>query len=658
MNHAPSKDRREASPADRGRRFIDTDERGGLGHGTFVRSGIAHTPVAPPCRESHAANSASISGTTTPTENSDVPVSLARAVLRNGKAMDSRIMKLIGRKSVLTHSPLGSVLSNVDEAAPQRWRERQHRYPHQHRSGSLQDGFDDSTRASSLPSPTMPATCGESQSAPMHESGRPHGIIPDATTAEHSHASEATVNGMGSLTRPSFAFSARQHKLGSEMVVAASHGCFATSSSSKSTAIGAQSVDKCSGTPRTSKGDGASVAPRKESDGFSVHAQVPDLMIPPRTGADTCHELQLAPQAAIEMEALKAGTGAPQMSVLLPPGGGARGCGGADAAGSGQDDQYQERQVIWSGRGRGGVGGDASTCDVSTPSTSNTSDEAAAADVNAEAAAASPAAAAAAVAAAAVAAATATGNHGARQRQQHLHQPPLQIHHSQHTPAEDNTAAVGGSACPWLPLASPLSTPVLLQNEVGSLVVPNTWHYVPPPAFPQSPTPPTLSESQDPGSPSAQTFVGVMHESQRQRAENVDRAASGEAADVIAAEALSSSRAIVDDLMDTRAKRRLLSDLIECLSARAQHCGNVLGKERSEGAAMRATLDVLQQQNLVYQQQLAYVAQNWQQAHAGWQASQDGSPSACGAEACPGTSAGAAGSMMGAGGMPKKSPVL
>jgi hypothetical protein len=106
----------------------------------------------------------------------------------------------------------------------------------------------------------------------------------------------------------------------------------------------------------------------------------------------------------------------------------------------------------------------------------------------------------------------------------------------------------------------------MLQNEVGSLVMPNTWRYVPPPRLPVSGLEPP-SEA-----------IGQV--------KRVESESAGK-----------------HELEDV-SKRQLVAELVDQLVARSQRVEDKLGAELRSGRAMRVSLEVLQRQNVCLQQQL------------------------------------------------------
>ncbi|CAE8610710.1 unnamed protein product, partial [Polarella glacialis] len=151
----------------------------------------------------------------------------------------------------------------------------------------------------------------------------------------------------------------------------------------------------------------------------------------------------------------------------------------------------------------------------------------------------------------------------------------------------------------WLPPELPL-----LQNEAGSLVVPQTWRYVPPPleCQPRRPSAPSAASiaAEAPAAVSASRScsstapVGV--EGDKREAEDED----GEEEEILP--------------LDTAAKQALLDDIVEHLMARADGCQQELSQEQRANRALKMALEVEQRKTAMLQQQLAWMAH-----HAGYQ---------------------------------------
>lgn len=112
-----------------------------------------------------------------------------------------------------------------------------------------------------------------------------------------------------------------------------------------------------------------------------------------------------------------------------------------------------------------------------------------------------------------------------------------------------------------------ISAPVL-QNEVGSLVMPNNWRYMPPPRPPVPDVTPSIKAT------------GQVRRLLTESAENCE----------VEVTCIS--------------KRRLVAEVLDQLIARSHRVDDQLGAELRSGRAMRLTLEVLQRQNVCLQMQL------------------------------------------------------
>lgn len=165
----------------------------------------------------------------------------------------------------------------------------------------------------------------------------------------------------------------------------------------------------------------------------------------------------------------------------------------------------------------------------------------------------------------------------------------------------------------------PFAVQPMMQNEVGSLVVPTTWRYLQPPpqmlptpvddaagaVAPSSPSSQRASPEEPAGSGSASSPTEDLG------AVIIKPVGSDKDTDVLQ----SADEAPIFEPMDVDAKRQLLSDLVQCLADRMQKTEQALGSEQRANHAMRVTLEVLQRQNLHLQQQLAWVTQSWPYAN-------------------------------------------
>lgn len=160
-----------------------------------------------------------------------------------------------------------------------------------------------------------------------------------------------------------------------------------------------------------------------------------------------------------------------------------------------------------------------------------------------------------------------------------------------------------------------LSVPMpLLQNEAGSLVMPHTWRFVQPPQQPEVQPPCDYEKDSASGSQAASPSPG-----QRDAVADALSGAS-QVVNNLQIGAVSSFAKATDAAMtaafpaDTAAKRMLLGELVERLAAKVAETDRELASERRENRALRVTLEVMQRQQAVLQQQVAYLSQAAQQA--------------------------------------------
>jgi len=176
--------------------------------------------------------------------------------------------------------------------------------------------------------------------------------------------------------------------------------------------------------------------------------------------------------------------------------------------------------------------------------------------------------------------------------------------------------------------------PHLIQNEAGSLIVPHTWKFVPPP--PQALAQQNQAEEGALVAATAHAAMGVSCAASAGEgsdatpgvaSQTTAPVASGQggAEDVqasglarFAAGALGAALSSPSNCAnaDEESKRRLLGELVERLAARVYQCEKQLGGEQRANLALRATLEGLQRQNVYLQQQLAYVTQSYHCATA------------------------------------------
>jgi len=137
----------------------------------------------------------------------------------------------------------------------------------------------------------------------------------------------------------------------------------------------------------------------------------------------------------------------------------------------------------------------------------------------------------------------------------------------------------------------------LLQNEAGSLVAPQTWRFVVPPQQASNPASPASGAPLSPeaNGPSAE-------EDQATPVIRLLRDESGE-------------QAPPAQPLDSNEKRQLLAELVDCLTARTQKAEKDLGNEQRAKRALNVTVEVQQRQIIRLQQQLEFVAQGWPYAN-------------------------------------------
>jgi len=176
----------------------------------------------------------------------------------------------------------------------------------------------------------------------------------------------------------------------------------------------------------------------------------------------------------------------------------------------------------------------------------------------------------------------------------------------------------------------PIELPVL-QNEIGSLVVPHTWRFVPPPSVVQvlEATP----EGEFQGATGHVSLLpcvagGVPSGSQDAASPGGDAlafAAPSEGGGGACSSKDAPEAASVGSTLDVYSKRRLLDTVLGALSSQSGESDKALRAEQRANRAMRVTLEVLHRQNVCLQQQLAWVTQSWPQATACWAPGEDGS---------------------------------
>jgi len=192
-------------------------------------------------------------------------------------------------------------------------------------------------------------------------------------------------------------------------------------------------------------------------------------------------------------------------------------------------------------------------------------------------------------------------------------------------------AAVNGIV--GVALGSPsASSSMLLTNEVGSLVMPNTWRYVPPPQqlLPPQPAQAPLGPLPDSAKNSSSTSSNARSASTR--APSDDDSAQGKTqaqtgyrdseectGDVTPNKDMKTEFDDADFIVDAQSKCNLLGELFESFAAKGIKVETLLGEEQRANRALHVTMEVLQRQNVCLQQQLAWTSQSWQYSNACWQ---------------------------------------
>jgi hypothetical protein len=158
----------------------------------------------------------------------------------------------------------------------------------------------------------------------------------------------------------------------------------------------------------------------------------------------------------------------------------------------------------------------------------------------------------------------------------------------------------------------------LLQNEVGSIVMPQTWRYVPPPQLPpmQQATNLQPCDNGEPNraTPDLQAQTSAIATSQEEQSVIIIRPVHDR----------EETQAPTPVPLSIDAKRKLLNEVVECLATRGEETRKALEGEQRSNRSMQVTMEVLQRQNVTLQQQLAWVLQSVQPAY-GAQPSEDGS---------------------------------
>eukprot|EP00931_Biecheleriopsis_adriatica_P019414 TRINITY_DN13235_c0_g1_i1.p1 TRINITY_DN13235_c0_g1~~TRINITY_DN13235_c0_g1_i1.p1 ORF type:complete len:809 (+),score=181.58 TRINITY_DN13235_c0_g1_i1:149-2575(+) len=167
-------------------------------------------------------------------------------------------------------------------------------------------------------------------------------------------------------------------------------------------------------------------------------------------------------------------------------------------------------------------------------------------------------------------------------------------------------ASAGGSQGPPgypVELPWPLPFDVLLQNEAGSLVVPQTWRYVPPPPE-QAPQPPQIAPTRE-VQPVESDEAATCRSAVADGVATVNAAAQDKAGD------RSTGEEEVEEVhahLDLEEKQQLVDDLVKYLIGRADRCEKELAAEQRSNRALRMSLEVETRKVALLQQQLYVVA--------------------------------------------------
>uniref|UniRef100_A0A7S1FFU1 Uncharacterized protein n=1 Tax=Noctiluca scintillans TaxID=2966 RepID=A0A7S1FFU1_NOCSC len=189
----------------------------------------------------------------------------------------------------------------------------------------------------------------------------------------------------------------------------------------------------------------------------------------------------------------------------------------------------------------------------------------------------------------------------------------VELHSEQQPPggtwswAQAAASDIPASQTSLRPETRPPQPPPILQNEVGSLVVSETWQYVLPPAL--------VAASSSVSGAGSSTHESLGEQRDAARVTGVPQApvpsAAGLPRAVPGAREADSTAAETLVPMDIREKRRLLADLVSVAASRVNKAEHDLSSEQRANHSMRVTLEVLQKQNLSLQQQVAWMSQGW-----------------------------------------------
>lgn len=180
---------------------------------------------------------------------------------------------------------------------------------------------------------------------------------------------------------------------------------------------------------------------------------------------------------------------------------------------------------------------------------------------------------------------------------------PPKVPQEGYPPAPVSEAVAALHAATTWPLPADLP---LLQNEAGSVVAPQTWRFVPPPAD-QAPKPPV--------SPPKQQFTSSWKEATVAESSSLVE----KVADAVSAAKASNGKdgrlpAPIQELLEDRLqldeqeKERLVEQLVDCLFEEVHRCQKELSAEQRANRALKMSLEVEQRKALVYHQRLTELA--------------------------------------------------
>lgn len=526
------------------------------GSGTSMRG---TPPQAPLCQQvgtppvPHASNAAST--TASPSHESSTisqsALEAAAAVAAANEAADSRIMKLIGRRSVL-----GSGLVSVTAEVQQRRRDRQQRAMPSKTpscaSSSTTLGDVRQQRPGNVDAVSTPAA--KTACASPLQSAASTPTLPTSSVQSFEGSDLSRTGGLAKVSRRPAAPAAQPvHSAGPER-----------SAGRAANAAGAGNADVCQA-PRgeaRSKGSPAGRGAACLSTAFMDPAAATAFGEGTSLGQPSVPSDEYEPVCSAMADAVDEGHRHHEASFQAPAP-----AGSPAAAYDRREEGVPLGAIVWPGRQA------ADLVEEAAPARAGTT------------AALSAAAAAAAAAAAVVAAPGSAWEWPGPAEQQRLQQDAqLQLQQQQQEQQRLHLQEQ------QLLMQQQLQVQQLqLLQQAGSLVAPHTWRFVPPP-----PQPAPLEEVAVDTS-SLPSLAGPAAGLAKVAIDPLGAAAAGSSGPTSAA-----------------AKRQLLGDLVESLAARAFQTEQLLGGEQRANRALRVTLEVLQRQNLCFQQQLAYVTQSYQ----------------------------------------------